>query len=297
MIQGEELTTEPTPPPRAIVVTGASSGIGRACALRLDRQGFRVFAGVRRAADGAVLRGRASDRLTPILLDVTDASSIAEAVQTVQAAVGERGLAGLVNNAAIAESAPLEFVPLDNVRRHFEVNVIGPLAVAQAFLPLLRAGRGRIVNVGSISGRMVLPLLGAYTASKFALEGLTAALRMELQPWGLHVAMIEVGGVRTPIWQKFQLAADRLREQLPPQAYALYGSALAAEGRRVRNGTQGTLTPNAVAAAVVHALSATHPKTRYIVGPRAWFGEVLRALPEPLRERLIMQYITMQYEQ
>lgn len=279
---------------KTVVITGTSSGIGRATALRLDRQGWRVFAGVRRPEDAAALHRQASDRLSPLSLDVTDAESIAAAVATVQAVVGQAGLAGLVNNAAIAESAPLEFVPLADVRRHFEVNTVGPVAVAQAFLPLLRQGRGRIVNVGSISGRIVLPLLGAYTASKFALEGLTAALRMELAPWGIPVTLIEVGGVTTPIWKKFVLAADGLGHRLPAQAHALYGPAIAAERRRVLTSVRGrgSIGPHAVARVIVHALTTPQPRPRYVVGLRAWVGEGLRLLPEPVRERVIMRFIS-----
>jgi NAD(P)-dependent dehydrogenase (short-subunit alcohol dehydrogenase family) len=280
---------------KAVVITGASSGIGRATALRLDRCGWRVFAGVRRPGDAAALRRQASNRLTPLILDVTDAGTIAAAAAIVHAVVGEAGLAGLVNNAAIAESAPLEFVPPGDVRRHLEVNAVGPVAVTQAFLPLIRQGGGRIVNVGSISGRLVLPLLGAYSASKFALEALTAALRMELAPWGIPVTLIEVGGVTTPIWKKFALAADALARRLPPQAHALYGPAITAERRRVLTSVRGrgSIGPHVVARVIVHALTTPHPRPRYVVGPRARIGEGLRLLPEPLRERAIMRFISV----
>src|SRR6266568_4897165 len=163
--------------PGSVVVTGASTGIGEACALRLDRRGFRVFAGVRREVDGGALKQKASSRLTPILLDVTDASSIKSAAAAVVAALGEEGLSGLVNNAGIAIAGPLEFLPIDELRRQFEVNVIGQIAVTQAFLPLLRKGHGRIVNMGSIAGKSALPFTGPYCASKFALEALTDSLR------------------------------------------------------------------------------------------------------------------------
>src|SRR5258708_33287478 len=183
---------------RSVVATGASTGIGEACALRLDRRGFHVFAGVRREVDGGALKQKASGRLTPILLDVTDASSIKSAAAAVAASLDEEGLSGLVNNAGIAIAGPLEFLPIDELRRQFEVNVIGQIAVTQAFLPLLRKGHGRIVNMGSISGRLAFPLLGPYAASKFALRALTTALRMELRPWGIPVSIIEPSGIATP---------------------------------------------------------------------------------------------------
>ena len=176
----------------AVVVTGASSGIGRACALHLAALGLQVFAGVRRAEDGAALQAASSARLTPMLLDVADETSIRAATDTITAAVGEAGLAGLVNNAGIGVAGPLEFLPLAEFRTQLEVNVTGQLAVTQALLPLLRQGRGRIVNMGSIGGRIAAPFVGPYSASKFALEALTDALRMELRPWGLHVAIVVI---------------------------------------------------------------------------------------------------------
>src|SRR5439155_3574156 len=147
---------------KSIVITGASTGIGRACALRLDRMGFRVFAGVRKTEDGEALKQQASERLTPVVIDVTDVASIARAAEMVAAEVGEAGLAGLVNDAGIAVAGPLEFIPIEELRKQLEVNVIGQIAVTQVFLPLLRKGHGRIVNMGSISGRLAVPLLGPY---------------------------------------------------------------------------------------------------------------------------------------
>ena len=160
---------------RAVVITGASTGIGAACAFHLDRLGFTVFAGVRKPEDGARLQQSGSDRLIPILLDVTDQPSIQRSIEIVSERVGVTGLYGLVNNAGIAVSAPLEAIPLPDLRRQLEVNVIGQVAVTQAFLTLIRQARGRIVNMGSIAGRSTIPLMGAYSASKFALEAITDA--------------------------------------------------------------------------------------------------------------------------
>src|SRR5438552_5007347 len=152
-----------------IVITGASTGIGEACALRLDELGYRVFAGVRKPADGEALQKKASDRLSRVILDVTNEESIAAAVRM----VGDVPLAGLVNNAGIVVAGPVEMIPIAMWRKQFEVNVIGQVAVTQAFLPMLRAGRGRIVNMGSVAGRSAIPYSGPYCSSKFALEGLT----------------------------------------------------------------------------------------------------------------------------
>jgi NAD(P)-dependent dehydrogenase (short-subunit alcohol dehydrogenase family) len=271
----------------AVVVTGASSGIGRVCALRLERLGFRVFAGVRKAEDGEALMQQASDRLSYVTLDVTDESSVAAATGVVEAATDGRGLWGLVNNAGIVLACPLEFVPIPELRKQLEVNVIGQIAVTQAFLPMLRRGRGRVVNVGSISGRLAFPLLGPYCASKFALEALTASLRMELRPWGIPVSIIEPGGIATPIWSKALASGDELVRRLPPRAQDLYGPIAAAQRERAVNSGRSGLPPEAVARQVAHALTAGRPKTRYIVGRSALLGEILRLAPEQFREWLI----------
>lgn len=265
---------------RAIVVTGASTGIGQACALRLDRLGFRVFAAVRKVANGETLKQSASERLTPILIDVTDAGSIASAAKIVESLVGETGLFGLVNNAGIAIAGPLEFLPLPELRKQFEVNVVGQVAVTQAFLPLLRRGGGRIINIGSIYGKWALPVLGAYSASKFAMEAITDALRLELMPWGLWVCMIEPGAVATPMREKAEAAADT---NLSKQANDLYGPAIGA----IRKLRSRKLPADAVAQTVVHALTAKRPKTRYAVGGDAKVAAVLvRLIPDLIRDAL-----------
>jgi NAD(P)-dependent dehydrogenase (short-subunit alcohol dehydrogenase family) len=277
---------------RTVVVTGASTGIGEACALHLDTRGWRVFAGVRREQDGQTLQRKASERLTPILLDVSDAASIAAAAEHVASAVGVAGLTGLVNDAGIAVAAPLEFLPIPELRRQLEVNVIGQVAVTQAFLPLIRKGHGRIVNIGSISGRIAAPFRGAYSASKFAMEALTDTLRVELRPWALHVALVEPGGIATPIWERSIAAADQIIEMLPQQAMEYYGAAIpivrASAARTAKTGTP----PVEVAKAVEHALSAERPKTRYVVGKRARFRvAVIARLPDRLRDALFARQL------
>jgi NAD(P)-dependent dehydrogenase (short-subunit alcohol dehydrogenase family) len=273
----------------AVVVTGASTGIGRATALRLDRLGFQVYAGVRKDADGKALKSKAKGSLTPVRLDVTDDSSIAAAAETVAKALGaERGLAGLVNNAGIAMPGPIEFLPLEDLRKQLEVNVIGQVAVTQAFLPLLRKGFGRIVNIGSIGGRMATPFQGAYNASKFAMEALTDSLRMELKPWGLHVSIVEPGNIDTPIWEKGLSQADVLLEKLPHQARELYDPAVDAAKAAAQKSAQSGIPPSAVAKAVVHALTADKPKTRYVVGTDAHIQAVVaRLVPDTMKDWLV----------
>jgi NAD(P)-dependent dehydrogenase (short-subunit alcohol dehydrogenase family) len=253
----------------SVVITGASTGIGEACALHLDRLGMRVFAGVRNDADGEALRAKASGRLVPLRLDVTIADDIAAAARMVDEQLAGGGLAGLVNNAGISVAAPLEFVPLDDFRRQLEVNVTGVVAVTQAFLPALRRGNGRIATIGSISGKLATPFLGPYSASKFALEALTDALRMELRPWRIRVALIEPGSIATPIWEKGLSAADELQARMPARAMELYGEAVDALRKTARKTGARGIPPDRVASAVAHALLARRPKTRYVVGTDA----------------------------
>jgi NAD(P)-dependent dehydrogenase (short-subunit alcohol dehydrogenase family) len=273
---------------KTVVITGASTGIGAACALHLDRLGWRVFAGVRKSGDGETLRQQASARLTPLLFDVTDPAAIAAAAAAVTAAVGETGLVGLVNNAGVAYGGPLEFLPIADLRRQFEVNVIGQIAVTQAFLPLLRRGPGRVVNMGSISGRVAMPFVGPYAASKFAMEALTDSLRVELRPWHIHVAIIEPGPIITPIWQKSLAAADELTQALPPTAHQLYGAAIAKARERLIAASQAGIPPEAVAQVVAHALTAKRPKTRYPIGRGVRLAILFaKFIPDRLRDWLI----------
>ena len=178
---------------KSVVITGSSSGIGRACALTLDRKGFRVFAGVRKNADGDALREAASESLTPVHVDVTDSASIAAMAEQVAAEVGDAGLYGLVNNAGTTLPCPIEYLNLDGFRHQLEVNLVGPLAVTQALLPMLRRAQGRVVNVTSAAGRAGVPLMAPYVAAKHGLEGLSDVMRLEFRQLGIHVAVIEPG--------------------------------------------------------------------------------------------------------
>jgi NAD(P)-dependent dehydrogenase (short-subunit alcohol dehydrogenase family) len=283
------MTTNKSTHPRAFLVTGASSGIGRATALLLDRNGFQVFAGVRRSEHGEILRRQASERLTPILLDLTDPNSIESAVRSVADKLGDRALAGLVNNAGIDIAGPLETSSIAGVRSQFEVNVIGLLAVTQAFLPLLRQGRGRVVNIGSVLGRLAIPFMGAYSATKFALEGLTDAFRIELRPWGVHVSLIEPGPVATPLWSKAHLLAG-MNEERGAAAGKLYATANAAAQAAFTQFGQSGISPDKVAAKVFEALTARNPKPRYLVGRDAKALSLLAALvPDRIRDRILIK--------
>jgi NAD(P)-dependent dehydrogenase (short-subunit alcohol dehydrogenase family) len=284
--------TTQLPRTNTIVVTGASSGIGKACALRLAQLGFQVFAGIRQEADRATLQREASTRLTPIFLDVTDAASITSAADTVATAVGGTGLAGIVNNAGIAVAGPLEFLPVSEIRKQLEVSVIGQIAVTQAFLPLLRQGQGRIVNIGSLGGRIAMPFVGPYSAAKFAMEALTDSLRIELRPWHIPVSIVEPGFIATPIWEKSQEVADATFKNLPRQADELYGRVIPAV-RETYSHLGKTGTPvEEVAKIIVQALTAARPKTRYMVGRGSTLGiPVLERLPDKLRDFLITWWL------
>lgn len=271
--------------PKFILLTGASTGIGRACVLHLDSLGFRVFATVRSQADAQSLRAEASERLIPLLLDVTKPESIATACEQVANEVGDAGLSGLVDNAGIARAGPIEFLPLNDYRLTLDVNFFGVIAVIQAFLPLLRAARGRIVNVSSVSGLVAAPFMSPYGASKHALEALSDALRVELRPWGMQVSIVNPGNIRTPIWDKSLDAIDGSMQSWPDRVYRLYGPAMEAARRRVTS--RHGIAPITVARAVEHALTARRPKNRYLVGWDARFVALFRLLPSRLRDWII----------
>jgi NAD(P)-dependent dehydrogenase (short-subunit alcohol dehydrogenase family) len=269
-------------PSGTVLVTGASSGIGEAAALHLRELGFDAVAAVRKDEDAERLAGRG---LRTLKIDVTDVDSIAAARDE----LGDGPLAGLVNNAGIAVAAPLEFLPLDQLRHQLEVNLIGQLAVTQRFLPALRAARGRIVNVSSIGGRVALPLVGAYHASKFALEAISDTLRRELLSQGVDVIVIEPGGVKTPIWRKGDELAAELTADMSPEGRRLYGNLIAAIRKQTTKiATETGIEPRVVAEAIGHALTAKRPRARYLVGRDAKVRAPAAAvLPDRLMDRIV----------
>ena len=242
-----------------------------------------MYGGVRTAKDAAALRERG---IEPVELDVTDAAQIAAAAET----VGQE-LHGLVDNAGIAIAAPLELVPLDELRRQLEVNVVGQVAVLQAVLPALRQARGRVVLMGSIGGRSALPFLGPYAASKHALEAFADVLRVELAPWGIAVAIIEPASIATAIWQKGAGRADELQSGLSPEAAELY-AARVARFRQIALKRGPGIDSDVAAKAVEHALTASRPKARYLVGRDAHLRAWIERLPTRLRDRLLTKALT-----
>jgi NAD(P)-dependent dehydrogenase (short-subunit alcohol dehydrogenase family) len=274
----------------AVLVTGASSGIGRATALRLDGAGLRVFAGVRKEEDTDALR-RCSPGITPVLLDVTDADSLRRAADEVSGQVGAAGLAGLVNNAGVSGGSPAEFLPLDELRRMLEVNVVGVVASTQAFLPLLRHGKGRVVCIGSISGRFAVPYLSAYSMTKSAVAAFCDSLRGELRPWGVQVVLVEPGSIKTPIWDKGLSGLDAQLEQWPAEAGELYGEVIPRMRRITEQTAARAIPPERVAKVVEHALTASRPRTRYLVGADARAQAVISRVPDRARDAMVARMI------
>ncbi|MCZ2355084.1 MAG: SDR family oxidoreductase [Bacteroidia bacterium] len=279
---------------KSVLVTGASTGIGKACVHILLNSGWRVFAGVRKEQDAEKLKQESKNRAIPIFLDVTQPESIQDAASIITTQIGSEGFHGLVNNAGIAVACPLEAIPIEDIRKQFEVNVFGQLSVIQAFINLLRASKGRIVNIGSISGRMAIPFTGPYCSSKFALEAITDSLRMELKPWEIQVSIIEPGRIVTPIWEKSNEAAIDLENRIDPEKTALYRPYIDRFRKIILKTAARGGTPESVADAVIHALEASKPKTRYVVGQDAKIQAFLaKFIPDKIRDNLVLKNLKL----
>ncbi len=276
---------------QSIVVTGASTGIGRSATLALLAEGFEVFAGVRNEKAAAALRELAApgtrDRLHMLELDVTNAEQIHAAAARVAAVVGERGLWGLFNNAGIVVSGPLETLPIDALRRQLEVNVIGQVAVTQAFIPLLRKARGRILTTGSIAGFFAAPALGPYSMSKHAIEAFSDALRRELRPWRIDVSLLEPGGIATDIWGKGASEFDEILQAPPPGLVEKYRGLIDALRKAAAESAAKASPTSVVDRAVVHAFTAARPRTRYRMGKDSTSRKLLAMLPDRWVDALV----------
>jgi NAD(P)-dependent dehydrogenase (short-subunit alcohol dehydrogenase family) len=247
-----------------------------------------VFAGVRTQSAAESLRRAASDRLVPVMLDVTDAEAIDAALASIESALDGRGLVGVVNNAGVAHGGPIEYLPIEEWRTQLDVNVIGQVAVTKATMPLVRRGRGRIVFIGSVGGRVGTPLLGPYAASKFALEGIAESLRHELRPFGVRIVLVEPGAVKTDIWDKGRRYADEMEQILPAEATALYGDAIAGLRRSMEQQDRSGIPPEQVAHVVARALFAARPRARYLVGRDAQAaGLIARLLPDSAKDAIV----------
>jgi len=278
----------------AVVVTGASTGIGRATALLLDREGYRVFAGIRKEADARELAKDGSDRLTPITLDVTDAEQIDSARQQVTDAVGDEGLVGLVNNAGVGGGGPIEFMPLDELRRTLEINLIGQVAVTQAFIPLMRKAKGTIVFIASIGGRVASPFMSPYNTSKFGIEALGESLRHELRPWEIDVVVVEPGSIDTEIWAKGNEQIRERLEELQEDARRLYGRQLARFAEGINETASRGIPPEKVAEVIHKSIASDNPRHRYLVGTDAKIGARLKGtLPDRTFSKLAARQMKM----
>lgn len=274
---------------KTILITGCSTGIGRATALRFAGKGYRTFAGVRKESDAESLTSAdTSGNLEPVFVDVTDEQQIRALAQHLESAVGEQGLNGLVNNAGYGEGAPLEFLDPAVARRVMDINVIGPLLVTQAVLPLIRKARGRIVTIGSIGGKVVSPINGIYSMSKHAIEAFNDALRMELAPHGVSVSLIEPGPISTPMLNGVPAMVEEVSKTLPPEARELYGDQIESTARYFRKMGERAEPPDAVAEVIEHAMESPRPKTRYLVTTDAKSAAFMRwLLPDRLFDRAV----------
>ncbi|MBE8987842.1 SDR family oxidoreductase [Nostoc sp. LEGE 12450] len=270
----------------AVVITGASTGVGRATALLLDKQGYQVFAVVRQSKDGELIKLNSSGNLTPIIFDVTKIEQIKSAAEIVASAVGEKGLLGLINNAGILVDGPLEYLSLDELRWQFEVNVIGQVAVTQTFLPMIRQAKGRIINIGSVSGKISSPFFSALCASKFALEALNDALRMELHPWGIEVILIEPGSIASTAPDKVEVSLQKKLANMSPTAKAMYGDIYKFSLEQLIKSNRMGMLPEEVASVIQKALETIKPKTRYFVSKEKLMLSFLMLLAKILPDRV-----------
>ncbi len=278
---------------RTVLVTGSSSGIGRATALELDRRGFIVYAGVRKESDAADLAANASPLLTPLILDVTKPDQVAEAARQLTSRHREMGIDALVNVAGVADFGPIETLSIGRLRQIFDVNFFGALAITQAVIPLLRLSRGRIVNVGSVGAHTTIPFGFTICSSKHALESLTSGLRVELAPWGLHVIAVDPSSIATQ-------AASQMVEQVQSlidttfsdEQRQHYETNLLSMASSMRENEMAGMPPEGVAAVIARALTASRPKSRYPVGPHARTLERLSGLlPDRLFDRLKLRVV------
>jgi len=271
-------------PPKSVVITGASSGIGRASVALMSQAGWQVFATVRKTPDQQRLQEAYGGDVIPVVMDVQDESSIQAAAQQIATHLNGKGLDGLVNCAGIGVVRPIEYASLEDIRQIYEINVFGQISVTQALLHLLRRNRGRIVNITSVGVNIAIPFGGLLNSSKSAFAMLSDSMRLELRPFGVRVITIEPGAISTPAVEKTLGDIERVIENLPAEARRQYGEMLRTFGRQAYTREKNGSSPNVVADAVLHALSSGHPRIRYRVGKHA---KLLATLPKLLPESVL----------
>ena len=273
---------------KTVVITGTSSGIGKACALYLDKMGFKVYAGVRKQVDGDNLKKEASDRLSPIILDVNNAESISKAVSIIEKET-DGNVFGLINNAGIGQGGPLEITPISEIRKVMEINVIGLMAVTQAFLPMLRKSKGRIINIGSSTSIIAFPGASIYAASKFAVRALTDSLRVELKMFDMHSVLIVPGHVETVLWNKEDEFKDKIRNAIDSEIAQQY-TPLIKYGDKLIDETP-RIPAIEVAKVVTNSLTVKKPKAYYYIGSDAKSISILARLPKRLLDWMFYKRI------
>lgn len=251
---------------KAVLVTGASTGIGWATSLALAEKGWRVFSAVRKEADGKKLVEASSGKITIVIMDIVNYDSVRKCAKEIEKMLGGAGLDALFNNAGISVQGPLEILPIELFEQQIKVNVFGHVFVTQTFLPLLRKVHGNIVFTCSESGRMTLPLMGPYSASKFALEAVANAFRIELRPWKVRVSLMELQTIKTPMWEKIDTSTEKLIASIPEQARELYRDELRTLSVFPKWQAEMGISMEKAVRVIVRAIRARHPKARYVVG-------------------------------
>jgi NAD(P)-dependent dehydrogenase (short-subunit alcohol dehydrogenase family) len=272
---------------KTVVITGTSTGIGRACVERMAAEGWTVYAGVRKEADGDDLVKAITGDVRPVLLDVTNTDHIAAVAAQLSDELGARGLDGLVNNAGVAQGGPIETVTDEDWRWHFDVNVFGLVNLTRELLPLVLAARGRVVNIASVAGRVATPMMGPYSAGKHAVEAISETLRFELADQGVRVACVEPGEIASAIWEKADEQLVQVTGTLSDDVKGRYRRHIDMLYGFVADGTKRGIPASRVATAVHHALTADRPKHRYLVGPDAKAVGIVSRLPDRVRARAL----------
>lgn len=270
----------------AIFVTGASTGMGEHCAVELAKRGYRVFAGVRKPADGEALKAQASV-IEPVIVDVANEAQVKDAARVVEQALSGAPLLALWNNAGISVNGPIEYIPLAELRRQFDVNVFGQVAVTQAFLPMLRKSKGRILITGSIGGFFTTPMLTPYCMTKYAMEAFADGLRRELRPLGVQVILLEPGGIKSKIWEKGVSESEDFIKNAPAEMMETYGWLVNRVRKLVPKMESDAKSPDEVLRCVVDALESPKPKTRYRMGANAQAQWVIAKLPDRTQDGLV----------
>jgi NAD(P)-dependent dehydrogenase (short-subunit alcohol dehydrogenase family) len=272
---------------KTVVITGTSTGIGRAAVERMAAEGWTVYAGVRKEADGDQLRTEVAGDVRPVLIDVTNRDQIAALTALLTDELGARGLDALVNNAGVAQGGAVETATEDEWRWHFDVNVFGLVNLTRELIPLLRAARGRVVNVASIAGRIAAPMMGPYSAGKHAVEAISESLRFEVEDFGMHVSCVEPGEIATAIWAKGDEQMAQVMATMDPAAAERYSRHVDMLYGFLADGAKRGIPASRVADAIHHSLTASRPKHRYLVGPDAKLVGVVSRLPDRLRKRML----------